>query len=420
MMNMGYKSHVFASLWIIRQKGKRRHMMEHAALSKHEARRFLLLKHGLLGDYAFAGTQGAYEFVRQAGCIQYDPIDICGKNPELVLQSRVSGFTKDMLYDLLYNRRWLVDYFDKNMSIFAVSDWKYFQRQRSQYTVEDGGPAAIEAVVKKIKSLLREKGYLCSRDLPWDEKVDWSWNATSLARAALETLYFRGELIVHHKAGSMKYYALAEDHLPDDIRHASDPHATREEHVRWRILRRIGSVGLLWNKASDAWLGIEGLNAATRNRAFEELRATGALLPVKVEGIKVPLYCLTDDRLLLEQAAATEEGRTRMEFLAPLDNLLWDRELIAALFGFRYKWEIYTPAKQRQYGYYVLPILYNSRLIGRIEPIRDRKSSVLRIKNIWWEEGEQPDTRMKAALGRCLERFAVFNHCSRVALECNL
>lgn len=92
-------------------------------LTNRQARQFMLLKQGLLGEYRFAGRQGALEYVRQAGCIQFDPVDACGKNAELTLQSRVKGFTKQMLQELLYQDRSLVDYPDKNLSIIAVEDW---------------------------------------------------------------------------------------------------------------------------------------------------------------------------------------------------------------------------------------------------------------------------------------------------------
>ncbi|WP_245947993.1 hypothetical protein [Paenibacillus sambharensis] len=78
-------------------------------LTKRQARQFLLLKHGLLGEYKFSGKQGVLDFVRQASCIQFDPIDVCGKNAEVVLQSRIKGFTKGMLAELLYEDRSLVD-----------------------------------------------------------------------------------------------------------------------------------------------------------------------------------------------------------------------------------------------------------------------------------------------------------------------
>ena len=93
-----------------------------AELTKEHARRFLLAKQGLLGDYRFSGKEGAYAYIRQAGCIQYDPVDVCGKNAELTLQSRVKGFRKSMLFDLLYRDRLLVDYADKELSIWPAED----------------------------------------------------------------------------------------------------------------------------------------------------------------------------------------------------------------------------------------------------------------------------------------------------------
>ena len=86
-------------------------------MTREQARRFILRKQGLLGKYRFVGKSGAYEYIRQAGCIQYDPVDVCGKNAELTLQSRVRGFTRQMLADLLYKDRLLVDYTDKELSI---------------------------------------------------------------------------------------------------------------------------------------------------------------------------------------------------------------------------------------------------------------------------------------------------------------
>ena len=68
-------------------------------MTKDQAKRFILSKQGLLGKYRFVGKQGAYQYIRQAGCIQYDTVDVCGKNAELTLQSRVRGFTRKMLME---------------------------------------------------------------------------------------------------------------------------------------------------------------------------------------------------------------------------------------------------------------------------------------------------------------------------------
>ena len=92
--------------------------------------------------------------------------------------------------------------------------------------------------------------------------------------------------------------------------------------------------------------------------------------------------------------------KKRCEFIAPLDNLIWDRKLIGAVFDFSYKWEIYTPKQQRKYGYYVLPILYGDRFAGRIEMAYDKKQGKLELKNIWYE----PDLRLTKALQRDVDR----------------
>ncbi len=91
-------------------------------IEKKQAVRFLLLKQGLLGDYQFHGKAGILSYLQRVGCIQFDPIDVCGKNPELVLQARVQGLKKEMLPEILYEDRAAVDYFDKQLSILSAGD----------------------------------------------------------------------------------------------------------------------------------------------------------------------------------------------------------------------------------------------------------------------------------------------------------
>ena len=139
-------------------------------LTKNQARRFILCKQGLLGKYRFIGKQGAYEYIRQAGCIQYDPVDVCGKNAELTLQSRVKGFRKTMLEELLYRDRLLVDYADKELSIWPAGDWPYFSsyRQRSRKHGERfEGLAELE---KQALSYIEENGPVCSDTLLFTER----------------------------------------------------------------------------------------------------------------------------------------------------------------------------------------------------------------------------------------------------------
>ncbi len=106
-----------------------------------------------------------------------------------------------------------------------------------------------------------------------------------------------------------------------------------------------------------------------------------------------------------------------MEFLAPLDPLLWDKAMVAALWDFRYSWEIYTPAGKRQYGYYTLPILWGGDFIGRIEAAADQKNDGLRVKNIWLEPGVRKTKKLQLSLDRTLRRFSRFNDCTTVELN---
>lgn len=387
----------------------RRLPMSSNVITKNQARQFILIKQGLLGDYKFTGKEGVMGFVTQAGCIQFDPIDVCGKNAELVLQSRIKGFTKKMLYELLYEDRRLIDYFDKNLAIMEVNDWKYLERIREANRQSGRGHKEVNDVAETVKKMIIEKGPLCSKDIGLNEKVDWYWNNTKLSRAALETLYFRGELIIHHKKGTNKYYALTKDYLPADIITAKDPFADELEFMKWRVLRRISAVGLLWNKPSDAWINIWNMKSAERNTVFAQLKEENKITEVEVLDCKDKLYCLTKDLWILEELRKEENLFARTELIAPLDSMLWDRKLIKELFDFEYKWEIYTPIEQRKYGYYVLPILSGERFIGRIEVVRDSKNNSLNVKNIWYEENVKLTSKLSKDLNTCLKRFTKFH-----------
>lgn len=375
-----------------------------------------MLKQGLLGSYQYQGRQGVLEYLNAAGCIQFDPIDVCGKNPELALQSRVKGFRKQMLYDLLYKERAAVDYFDKQLSIFPVENWNCYRRTREQFRRRFACRKELQAAFEMVRKAAMQQPSVCSRDLPLGEKVDWWWAPTKLSRAALESLYFCGELVIHHKEGSLKYYTLAENCIPSSVLQAPEPFEREEDYFAWRVRQRIGAVGLLWNRASDAFLGIEGLKSAVRERAFERLLSQKAVVPVLVEGIGDPFYLLASDIPLLKEACSPRVFRGRTELIAPLDGMMWDRKLILELFGFSYKWEIYTPAAQRKYGYYVLPMVDGERFAGRVEIVCNRKESVLEVKNIWLEQGVRDSMRLKTSMVRCFERFRRFHGMNTMAL----
>ena len=395
-------------------------------ITKPQARRFILSKQGLLGQHRFIGKDGAYQYVRQAGCIQYDPVDVCGKNAELTLQSRVKGFTKKTLADLLYKDRLLVDYSDKELAIWPREDWPYFAGYRARSREHGKTFPEIPELEEQAIAYIRKQGPVSSDTLPiegkifWHSSMHWSgnWEKDSLAaRSVLEQLYTDGVLLIHHKSGSRKYYDLAEKYFDAELLQAENPCQDEASYRRWRILRRIGAVGLLWNRPSGAWLGIE-MTSAERQEDIAALEAEGRIIPVEVEGIRGPLYMLAENLPLMEAILADAvDTKPRLEFLAPLDPMLWDRKLIEQIWGFQYSWEIYTPAVKRKYGYYVLPMLYGEDFIGRIEVAADRKNHVLVVKNIWFEPGVRRTKKLEHAIEMSVKRLARFNDCKEVSFQ---
>ena len=397
-------------------------------LSKTAARRFMLLCQGLLGERRFVGKEGVLDYVRQCGCIQFDPVDVCGRNAELTLQSRVGRFTKKMLYDLLYKDRLLFDYLDKELAILPVESWPYFLRYREHCKAHAAQFPDMAGLRKTALDYIKAHGPVESSSLPIDGKTRWfsaihwsgNWHGeTNAARAVLEQLYTAGELAIHHKSGTRKSYDLAERCIPSEYLNAPDPLPGAEEHLEWRVMKRIGAVGLLWDRNSPAFLGISGFarfGAEERKRAVSALLSKGLLTEARVEGISGPFYLRTEDLPLAELAASPAEFKPRCEFIAPLDPFLWDRKLIERIFGFSYSWEIYVPAEKREFGCYVLPVVYGERFIGRIEAVPDREAGVLTVKNVWLEAGVRNGKRLSAAVRSAAARFARFNGCSGLVM----
>ncbi len=399
---------------------------EAVKVSLAELRRFLLRRQGLLGAHRFSGKKGALEYVRQAGCIQFDPIDICGRNAELTLQSRVKGFTKLQLYELLYKDRALIDYADKELSILPTEDFPLLSRWRASARRNASEFPGIEALAERARRYILENGPVSSATLPiegeikWNSAIHWSGNwhgRTNAARSVLEQMYSDGRLVIHHKEGTRKFYDLAERHIPADILNAPDPNAELIDHIKWGVLRRIGAIGALWDRRSDSLLGIWGMDAALRRQAFSLLALEGSAVPLAVPEIGVPLYIKACDLPLLNEMREAKRFKRRCEFIAPLDPLMWDRKLIEAVFGFRYRWEIYTPAEKRQFGYYVLPIVYGDGFAGRIEAARRGSAgtdAALEIMNIWLEREPEAKKTFADLLEDACTRLARFNGCEKL------
>jgi uncharacterized protein YcaQ len=381
-------------------------MTEPIHLTNFQARRFLLAKHGLWPPRALTGKDGVMAVFDRLACIQFDPLDVVGRNPDLVLQSRVADYRPDMLYELTYVERRLYDYWDKMMSIVPMRDWPKQALRRRNWREHHAERRARHAEhVETVLAVVREQGPMSSLDFKGQHgvawKTDWRWGEMKVAKALLEMLGDTGELMVSHRQGARRYYDLAGRVVPEEI--AARPLLTDEEaYLNWKVARGCQGIGLIGPGMGDAWGGI--IKAPERDRAIEALVERGEMAPVQIEGDRRTYHLLTRDLPYLEQVHATAPT-PRVAFIAPLDNLLWSRNLIERLFGFRYVWEVYKPAHERRYGYYVLPVLYGDRFVARFEPKLDRGEGELTILSWHWEPGESLTDELTGALRKALTHF---------------
>jgi uncharacterized protein YcaQ len=370
----------------------------------------MLAAHGLLPPRQKEGKKGVLEVIRNLKAIQFDPIDIIGHNPDLVLQSRIKDYRPQMMHDLLYVERKLVDGWDKMASIFPVEDWPYFSRHRAKMVEEHGQPdrKAME-IAPEVLEKIREEGPQSSLDFKGYEEADWFWGPTRASRMALESLYAIGRLGIHHRENKRRYFDLIERLLPKNLLDTPDPNPTREDYQSWHVWRRMGSLKLAHAHSGDQWGGILGVKSAERREILRTLVEEGSAFTVGITDIPGQVFFIQDrDVPLLEEIQRGAEIPAMAAFIAPLDNLLWDRKVVTWLFGFEYAWEVYKPKEKRKYGYYVLPVLVGDRFVARVEPVFEKEERCLTIRGWWWEEGVEEVGDMAPAIRDCLADFRVY------------
>ncbi|MDR0313883.1 MAG: winged helix DNA-binding domain-containing protein, partial [Treponema sp.] len=337
------------------------------SLSKEELRSFLVKYHCLdnynslsqkkNGDLLSPSSQ-IKELLRRIGSVQYDPLNVVGRNPDLVFQSRVSGYHTDVLNELLYTKRTLIDGWDKEMSIYLTADWPNFSRVRKRR--EEGARLTLDyrrqkealSYLPQILEEIKNRGPLSARNIKLGACEAGRWGHRQVSGAALDYLYHAGKLGINNKQNAQKVYGLIENLLPQKILDAPDPFPNDDAFLEWYVFRRIGSMGAHWLRNGGGWLGSYIGDSALRKKTFAILEEKKLIVPIKVPEINETFYIRRKDVSLLNKKDDYDEA---IRILAPLDNMLWDRLLVKKLFDFEYTWEVYVPEAKRKYGYYVLP-----------------------------------------------------------------
>ena len=347
-------------------------------LSLAEARRLAILGQGLAGPR----SAGLLDVVRRLGRVQVDPTVIVERAERLTIWSRLGAYAPDDLRRLLEEApRQLFEY---DANLIAVDDlplhrpaMRRFPRPeyaRGRYIgawLRDN--AAFRAY---LLDELRERGPLRSADFDDRADVPWGtggWNDGKNVGRMVEILWQAGEIAIARRQGAVRWWDLFDRVLP-----AAEGEELPDEVVAVELMeRQLGAAGLTrpgWGTATDYRL-------PARDLGEESLRADGAALAVEVDGLAGTWLAHAP---LLERLDAGEwEPRTVL--LGPFDPLIHDRERTEALFGFRFKFELYVPPARRQYGPYTLALLHGDRFIGRVDAARDRKARALVVRASWPE-----------------------------------
>ena len=361
-------------------------------VSADAARRFLVARHLLAPARSLAGGPDAVlEVFGRLGSVQFDPLAVAGRNHDLVLHARVADYDPAWC-DRLYERREIFEAYNKGLSLVPTSEFAWFRgiltRNSPRILAENSD------VAERVLERIRAEGPLSALDFERERgtTTDWFGTATNTVRAVLEAYAVTGVLGLARREGNRRYYDLLERLLPADVLAHRLP---LEEQLRHKLLSRYRAHGLLgvggagdvfgglgYAKPDERWPGYPG-----RNALREELVDRGDLVPVEVEGVRGKRLVVKEDTKLLE---APLDPPPSVAFVPPFDPIVWDRKLLASLFEFEYVWELFLPPAKRRWGWYVLPIVFRDRFVGRIEPRIDRAEARVQVLDIWWEDGFAP------------------------------
>jgi uncharacterized protein YcaQ len=362
-------------------------------VAREDARRFLVARQLLAPARSLVGGPDAVlDVLRRLGSIQLDPVEVAGRSHDLVLHARVADYDPAWC-DELYERREIVEAYNKGLSLVLTSEFTWFRVRRSyrwQKVLDDNAEVA-----KRVLERIRADGPLSSLDFERESgpTKDWFKAPMNAVRAVLEAYTRSGELGIAGRDGNHRLYDLPERFVPAE---ALARDVSLHEQLRHKMLSRYRAHGLVG--ASGRGEGIfDNLGPANpdprlpdfpgRNALRQELVELGELVPVEIEGVSGKRFVVRDDVELLQ---APPEPPPSVVFLCPYDPLVWDRKLLGSLFDFDYVWELYVPPEKRRWGWYVLPIVFRDRLVGRIEPKVDRAEAGVQVLAVWWEDGFAP------------------------------
>jgi uncharacterized protein len=398
--------------------------------TKRALRRFLLETQLLLHppeDHESTAEQMDHRVlnvIRKLECVQIDPVNAVRPNQHLTLAARIPGYRPDSLNELLRSNE-IFEYWANAASIIPMDDYAIFEPTRRRFRQHvQSGIDKLGPLVEQVLQKLEKEGPLPSKSFESDQRVHGYWdnvNAKTKATShALNLLTDAARIRIVGRQGNQRLFDLVERTVPAELLALADKIDTAAAleamlHKYYRAYRVF--------EPSDARFGWQRLSAGERREAIDRHIKSGQIVQVDVEGLTKPYYILASDLSRLsvhiqeDQHADKIQQEPAIRFLPPLDNLLWSRKRLTDLFDFEYRWEIYTPAVKRKYGYYAMPILAGDRLIGRMDPRLDTKRSHLTVQLLHIETEVDFTDTLRERVQKALHSFAFAHGADTVSIE---
>ncbi len=369
-------------------------------ISQDNVRAVMLAALGLLHSPATpAAKEDILPLIRRLAYLQIDTIQAVHRSQYLVLWSRLGDFDPDWL-DEIHHEGHLFEYYAHALCYLPIEDFAIF-RGRMLHDPRVGnnwgewGDKNPE-VIEYVRSIVKEKGPVCSSDFN-SPTIPTGWGPLKMEKFALQRMFATGEMMVVYRKKFRRHYDLRERVLPDwDDADALDAKTALEAIV----IKAVKALGV----AREDWVAPYYFLPKTGiPELLQDLAKQGKILFIKIQGWEQPAYFHPEHISLVELADRGELVPSHVTLLSPFDPLISDRDRTRSLFNFDYKMEAFTPAKDRQFGYFCLPILYKDRLVGRLDPKAHRKSKLMEIKNLYMEEdvtiNDEIVNKLKTMLG---------------------
>jgi len=382
-------------------------------LSKERARNYFLKQQLLTASKTPSGKSGALRVIEKLGYVQIDTINVVERSHHLVLHTRLSKYVQDYLHVLQAKDKRIFEYWTHGVSFIPMKDFRYYlpaiKRKPKPGSWFDKWTKENRSLTKDVYKRIAEEGPLMPSDFADVEKRKrgswWDWKPS---KAALEVLYWRGDLMIKERRNFQRVYDLTERVLPEGV---DTTLPTEDEEKRFFVKRALGVMGIATIQDINRYISISG----RLDKYVTTMQEAGEIIGVEIDGSNRPYYVLESDLRSLRRRTTTVNERVHL--LSPFDNSIILRDRTEALFDFKYSLECYVPKHKRKYGYFCLPILWRNQLVGRLDPKADRQRKVLLINSIHLEKEIDTRSAFWSSLAKALNKFATFNSCEHIELN---